>query len=150
MTRPDAPDTTSRPGLLVGLALGLPVLAYGIRGAIVDAADTHPAGLARWVVGLAVVNDLLVIPAAIAVAWALRRVTPGPAWPAVRAGLLSSAVLVAVAWPLVRGYGADPGNPSLFPRNYATGLAAALTVVWAVVLAVVAAGAVRAGRRRRR
>jgi len=129
-------DTTSRRGLLVGLALGVPVIAYGVRGVLVDAADTHPGELARWLVGLAVVNDLLVLPAAMAVGLLARRWTPAPAWPAVRAGLLVTSVLAAVAWPLIRGYGTDPNNPSLFPRNYATGLAAALAVVWATVLVI--------------
>lgn len=133
--RSTLPATTSRRGLLVGLAVGVPVIAYGIRGVIVDAADTHPAELARWIVGLAVVNDLLVIPAAIAVGFGLRRITPAWLWPAVRAGLLSTAVLGAVAWPLVRGYGKDPANPSLFPRSYGTGLLAAVAVVWLAVLA---------------
>jgi len=133
---PLADDTTSRRGLLVGLALGVPVIAYGVRGALVDAADTHPAELARWVVGLAVVSDLLVLPVAMGVGLLARRWTPAPAWPAVRAGLLVTAVLAAVAWPLIRGYGTDPNNPSLFPRDYTTGLAAALAVVWASVLVV--------------
>jgi hypothetical protein len=129
-----AGETTSRRGLVVGLVLGGPVMAYGVRGALVDSSDTHPAELARWVVGLAVVNDLLVVPAAMAVGLAARRWTPRWAWPAVRSGLLVTAVLVAVAWPLVRGYGADPANPSLFPRDYATGLAVALAAVWAAAL----------------
>lgn len=133
--RSTLPETTSRRGLLVGLAVGVPVIAFGIRGVIVDAADTHPAELARWIVGLAVVNDLLVIPAAIAVGFGLRRITPAWLWPAVRAGLLATAVLGAVAWPLVRGYGEDPANPSLFPRSYGTGLLAAVAVVWLVALA---------------
>jgi len=133
------PETTSRTGLLVGLALGVPVVAYGLRGTVVDADDTHPAELARWVVGLAVINDLLVIPAAILVAWSLRRVVPTTVWPPVRAGLLCSAVLTAVAVPLIAGLGNDPHNPSLFPRNYATGLTAALTVVWVAVVALAAA-----------
>lgn len=143
----DVPETTSRTGLLVGLAVGLPIVAYGLRGVVVDAADTHPAELARWVVGLAVVNDLVVVPAVIVVAWALRRLTPSTWWPAVRTGLLCSAVLTAVAWPIVRGYGADPRNPSLFPRDYTAGLAAALAAVWALVLVV---GLASARRRRRR
>ena len=133
------PETTSRAGLLAGLALGVPVIAYGLRGVLVDADDTHPADLARWVVGLAVVNDLLVIPAAILVGWSLRRVVPTTVWPAVRAGLLCSAVLTAVAWPLVAGFGDDPRNPSLFPRNYATGLTAALALVWTTVVVMAAA-----------
>ena len=53
------PETTSRRGLLVGLAVGLPVIAYGVRGLLVDADRTQPAELARWIVGAAVVNDAL-------------------------------------------------------------------------------------------
>jgi hypothetical protein len=123
-------ETTSRRGLLIGLAVGMPVIAYGIRGILVDADDTHPAELARWVLGPAVVHDALLAPVALAVGWALRRVVPSFAWPAVRAGLLSTVVLCLVAWPLVRGYGRSASIPSLFPRNYGTGLAAALAVVW--------------------
>ena len=140
-------DTTSRRGLLVGLLLGVPVMAYGVRGALVDAGDTHPAELTRWVVGLAVVNDLVVVPAAMVVGLLARRWTPAGAWPAARAGLLVTAVLAAVAWPLVRGYGADPANPSLFPRDHGAGLAVALGAVWASVL-VVALLARRRARRR--
>jgi hypothetical protein len=126
-------DTTSRRGLLVGLVLGLPIIAYGIRGALVDADDTHPRDLAAWVVGLGVLDDFVVIPLALAVGWVARRFTPRRAWPPVRAGLFASAVLVAVAWPTVRGFGDDPHNPSLFPRNYTFGLLAALAVVWLAV-----------------
>jgi hypothetical protein len=128
--------TSSRRGLIVGLVLGTPVIAYGARGAIVDAADTHPVELAGWIVGAAVVNDLVLVPLAGAAAWALRRVIPPAAWPPVRAGALTIAVLTLVAWPFVRGYGRDPANPSLLPRDYATGLAAAVAVVAAVTAAI--------------
>jgi hypothetical protein len=125
---------TSTKGLVVGLILGVPVMAYGARGVFVDADDTHPAELGRWIVGLAVVNDFVVIPLAIALAFGLRWVLPGWAWPSVRAGLLGSAVLAFIAWPLIRGYGDDPANPSLFPRSYGAGLLVALAVVWVSVL----------------
>lgn len=138
-----ADDTTSPRGLLVGLALGVPVMAYGVRGALVDSSDTHPAELARWVVGLAIVNDLVVVPVAMGLGLLGRRWTPAWAWPVVRAGLLISAVLIAVAWPLVRGYGVDPANPSLFPRDYGLGLAVALAVVWASALVLCIAAARR-------
>jgi hypothetical protein len=139
------PETTSRRGLLIGLALGLPVIAYGILGTLVDAADTHPAELARWVVGAAVVHDVLFAPAVLAVGWALHRVVPSPLWPATRAGLVATGVLCLVAWPFVRGYGRDPTIPSLLPRNYGAGLVAALAVVWLAVSAWSAATAKRAG-----
>jgi hypothetical protein len=137
------PETTSRRGLLIGLALGLPVIGYGIRGAVVDAADTHPPELARWVVGAALVHDLVVVPLAAAVALLARRFTPPRAWPPVRAGLAATGMLALVAWPFVRGYGRDPTNPSLLPRNYGAGLAAGIGVVWLAVAAWVAWRAIR-------
>jgi len=136
-------ETTSRTGLIIGLVLGLPIIAYGIGGALVDADDTSPRELATWVVGLGILDDFVVIPAALAVAWLARRVIPRRAWPPVRAGLFATAVLVAVAWPIVRGFGDDPHNPSLFPRNYTGGLLAALALVWLVVAAWLVVGRVR-------
>lgn len=142
------PDTTSRRGLLIGLALGLPVLAYGVWGVLVDADRTHPAELARWVVGSAVATDLLVVPAVIAIGAAARRVTPRPWWPTVRAALMVTGSLVLVAWPFVRGYGDDPANPSLLPRDYPAGLAIAVAVVWAVAASHLAWRWAAARRRR--
>lgn len=136
-------ETTSHRGLLIGLGLGLPVIGYGIRGALVDAADTHPPELARWVVGAALVHDLVVVPLAVAVALLVRRLTPPRAWPPVRAGLAATGVLALVGWPFVRGYGRDPTNPSLLPRNYGAGLAVAIGVVWLTVAAWVAWRAIR-------
>jgi hypothetical protein len=138
------PETTSRRGLLTGLALGVPIIGYGLRGAIVDAADTHPPELARWVIGAALVHDLVLVPVAAAIALLVRRFTPGSTWPPVRTGLAASGVLALVGWPFVRGYGDDPTNPSLLPRNYGAGLAAAVGVVWLAVAAWVAWRCIRA------
>lgn len=141
------PATTSRRGLLVGLAVGLPVIAFGVRGALVDGSRTHPGELARWIVGAAVVNDLVLVPVVLAAGWLGRRLVPRDLWPSVRAGLVTTGVLALVAWPFVRGYGADPRNPSLLPRSYGAGLAAAIAVVWVVVAALSLA---RRARERRR
>jgi hypothetical protein len=122
--------TTSRRGLVAGLALGVPVMAYAVRGVLVDAHLTHPAELARWIVGLAVLHDLVVVPLVLAVGAALRRRVPARAWAPVRAALLATAVLAAVGWPFVRGYGRNPTVPSLLPRDYAAGLLAAIAVTW--------------------
>ena len=124
------PPTTSTRGLVVGLAVGVLVMAYGVRGVLVDAADTHPAELARWIVGGALVHDLVLIPLVAAVAWGLRRLLPGRWWGPVRAGLVVTGTLCLVAVPFVAGLGRDPGNPSLLPRDYAAGLVAAVAAVW--------------------
>lgn len=133
------PTTTSRRGLLAGLALGLPVVAYGIRGVLVDADRTHPPDLARWIVGAAAVHDLVLVPAVLLAGRLARRVTPARLWPPVRAALAATGVAMLVAWPFVRGYGRDPANPSLLPRDYGAGLAAAVVTIWlaAAVWAVV-------------
>jgi len=145
---PSPSPTTSRRGLLVGLALGAPILAYGVRGVFVDATRTHPAELARWVLGSALAVDLLVVPATLVVGAAVRRICPSPWWPTVRAALMATGALALVAWPFVRSYGQDPANPSLLPRDHLAGVAAAIAAVWAVAAAhlVVRSRLVRAMR----
>jgi hypothetical protein len=91
---------TSTRGLLAGLAVGVPIMAYGVRGALVDAADTHPAELARWIAGAALVHDALLIPLVAVAAWGLRRVVPARWWGPVRAALVTATVLALVAVPL--------------------------------------------------
>jgi hypothetical protein len=108
------------------------VMAYAVRGTFVDERLTHPFELARWIVGLAVLHDLVLVPVVLAVGAGLRRVVPARAWAPVRAALLATAVLSAVAWPFVRGYGRNGSVPSLLPRDYGAGLAAAVAVVWLV------------------
>jgi hypothetical protein len=126
-TPPDRPDR----GLWIGLALGAPVIAWGIRGILDESARTHPAELGRWLIGSAVVHDAVLLPLVLAVGLLARRAVPADAWPPVRWALATSGVLVLVSWPFVRGYGRSPGNPSLLPRNYGGGLVVALAVVWA-------------------
>lgn len=132
MTAPATEETTSRRGLIVGLLAGIPVMAYGVRGVFVDSRLTEPAELARWALGAAVINDLLVIPLAAVVGIGSRRVVPAFAWPAVRWAAFTSAVLGLISWPFVRGYGQDPLTPSLLPRDYTAGVLAAVAVVWAL------------------
>jgi hypothetical protein len=130
--------TTSQRGLAVGLVLGLPVMLFGVRGALLDARDTHPAELGRWLVGSAVAHDLVLLPIVGALAWALHRATPGRAWPAVRGGAIVVGTLALVSWPYAAGYGASAGNPSLLPRDYVLGPLLAGAAIVAVTTAVAA------------
>ena len=90
------------------------------------------------------------MPAVIAVGALARRVHAPPWWPTVRAALDGQRSLVLVAWPFVRGYGGDPANPSLLPRDYPAGLAVAVAVVWAVAAADLAGRRAAARRRDQR
>ncbi len=132
-------ETTSRSGLLIGLTIGIPIIAYGVRGVWVDSARTHPFELARWVVGGALVHDLVVVPVVLALGVAVRWVVSDDQVRRVlRFGFIVSAPLSLLAWPFIRGYGRRPAVPSLLPRNYLMGLVVYLTITWAVVACVIA------------
>jgi uncharacterized membrane protein YgdD (TMEM256/DUF423 family) len=125
MTGPRWPVVT---GVLVGAAFG----AVGLLSLLNESHDTHPAVVVRWVVGLAVVHDLVLVPIVLLVGLAVHR-WARRAWLA--GALLVSGSVVLVAWPLVRGYGRQAGNPSVLPRNYAQGLVLVLAVIWLGALA---------------
>jgi hypothetical protein len=133
----------------VTTVIGWCIIAGAVLGALADRRDAQPLQLVRWVIGGALVHDLLWLPL-VALVWVLlSRVARGGRLPrAVAWALATSAVLVAVAWPFVRGYGRQQGNPSLLPRNYAAGLVAYLAVIWVVALVIAVAGARRRAARR--
>jgi hypothetical protein len=116
----------------LGLGTGWAVMVFGVAGVLGDAGRTAPPNFGLWFAGSALVHDLLLAPAVFGVALLLARLVPDRARPAVQAGLVVAAPVVAVALPLILGHGGAPGNPSALPRNYTGGLL--------VVLAAIAAG----------
>lgn len=131
-------EATGRSGLLIGLIIGVPIVAYGVRGVWVDSARTHPFELARWVVGAALVHDLVAVPAVLALGLAVRWVVrDDQVRRALRVGFIVSGSLSLVAWPFIRGYGRRPAVPSLLPRNYLMGLVVYLTITWVVVACMI-------------
>ncbi|HEX9995332.1 MAG TPA: hypothetical protein VGB14_20590 [Acidimicrobiales bacterium] len=141
-----APDRTRPRGFWPSVAVGWALMGVGVAG-LLGGID-HFAGpvswlrAGAWVVGVALAHDLVVAPlvclAGVAVARVVPRAWRGP----VAGGLVAAAAVTAVAFPGVRGWGRLPNNPSVHPLDYGTGLATAL--------AVVAAGVVAAGLLARR
>ena len=120
---------------VVGLIAGLPMMAIGVAFAVTERDDVRPFELARWAVGIDLVSDLIVIPAAATLAWLIGRWAPPVARGALRWATFTTAILALYAWPFVRGYGKNASVPSLLDRDYASGLAAYVAAVW--VLAIV-------------
>ena len=131
----------------LGAVVGGAIVAFGVHGLWVSE-RAGATSAAQWFVGGALALDLLIVPAAAIVGALASRVVPAWAWPIVRAALFTSAILIALAAPLVLHQGGIPGNPTVRPRDYRTGLTAALAVTWAT--AVVGVALARARRRRRR
>ncbi len=139
-------DRTPWPALAVGGA----VMAFALRGAARDL-DGDLAGWLAWVVGADLVHDAFVAPLVGGAGVLLTRLTPpGRLRAHIQAGVLASAVVLAVAWIPLRGWGGNPGNPTIRPLDYGTATLTALALVWAVVggAAVVTSPRRRASRPR--
>ena len=133
-----------RTGFWVSAAIGWVIIAVGVRGIFEKTIDTRPAQLARFVIGGALLHDLVVAPLAIVAGVVVVRAVKGrAARPPVQAALIVTAIVVLFAYPLVRAYGLAANNPTSLPHNYAANLVVVLAVVWA------AAGVAIAVRRRR-
>lgn len=127
------------PAFVIGGSVSL----YGMVRVAQSFVDT-PA-FVRWLVGLAIVHDLVVAPVVAIVGWVVHRVLPRWAAHAVVPALAVAAITALFAWPLVRGYGVRP-SPSHLPRDYVAGL----TVILVLIAAVTLGACIRAAVRRRR
>ncbi len=139
MTAGDRHEEEAPPGRLFWPAVGVGwvVMTIGALGLVSDPDKTQPGESIRFVVGAAVVHDLLLAPVVVLVGWGLAKVVPERARGPVQAALIVSGMVALFSVPFVRGYGRVSTNPSILPRNYGGGLAVILAAVW-----VVAAGAV--------
>ena len=126
-----------RPGATfwVGLVIGGGVMAFGLRGVLMQSGATDPGALTRWVIGADLLHDLVIAPIAIAIGWCVNRAVPTRFRAPVQAGLIASAITLAIGWPGLRGYGRHlvPDNPSVQPLNYATAVLTVLAMIWGVV-----------------
>jgi hypothetical protein len=120
--------------------MGWGVIAFGLRGIFQHSLDTRPADLARFVVGGALLHDLVVAPLVIVAGVVVARAVPRRARAAVQTALVVSGVVALFAYPLVRGYGLAANNPSSLPHDYGRNLLIVLGVVWAAAAVAVAVG----------
>lgn len=121
------------------LVPGFAAVGWGVLG-LVQHRDRVPLDAwATWFVGSALVHDLLIAPAVIAVGAVLARVLPRPARAPVVVGLVVSAVLTVVALPFLYDGGDNSSKPSFLVQDYDRNLlllvVGVLTVagLWAVV-----------------
>ena len=130
-------DHRAGPLFWISAAAGWAVIAWGLRGVFQHSLDTRPANLARFVVGGALLHDLIVAPLVIVAGVLLARAVPGRARAVVQGALAISGIVALFSYPLVRAYGLAANNPTSLPRNYTAGLLIVLGVVWAVAAGLV-------------
>ena len=120
----------------ISAAAGWAVIAWGLRGIFQHSLDTRPANLARFVVGGALLHDLVVAPLVILAGVAVARAVPGRYRAVVQGALVVTGAIALFSYPLVRAYGLAANNPTSLPHNYTANLLVVLGVVWAVAAGI--------------
>jgi hypothetical protein len=123
---------------------GWAVILWGVRGALHHHVDTRPGQLVRFLLGGALVHDLVLAPVVLVAGVALSRAVGGRWRAPLQAALFIAGTVILFSYPLVRGYGRILRNPTSLPHNYAANLAVVLA---AVAIGTVAAALVSASRR---
>jgi len=120
------------PLLWTCLVVGWAVIVFGLHG-LLSNKGTNPPDTFRLLIGLNIVNDALVVPLILAVAVVVRRIVPRWLLVPVDVGLITSAVVVLYAYPLVGSWGKGVrAGSSRLPFDYAHSLAMVLGAIWVV------------------
>ncbi len=138
-------DTDLRPGRFAWgvIVVGWALVAVALVGVFDELRGAESGSWARWVLGAALVHDLIVLPLVLVVGWALSRLTPLPWRVPLRTALVMAAVVSLTVFPVTRRWGARSDNPSILPLPAAQNLA---LVVAALLTCALVAGAVTTWR----
>ena len=129
-----------------GLVIGVGFIVVGLRGLLHDHAATQPHDLLKWLLGAGVVHDAVIAPVVVVAAWCTGRVVPPRIRTPVRLGLIATAMLTVLFWPLVQGWGRRAANPSALPLDYGRNLVAVVTAIWFMVFVTITVRLWRARR----
>ncbi|MBA2609864.1 MAG: hypothetical protein H0U92_13055 [Actinobacteria bacterium] len=108
------------------VAIGGLIVAFGVRGLLVDAVP--PVGYLKWFLGVNLAHDLILVPAGTLIVVAARRL-PARIRAVILTGLFAATVLTIYAFPFLLGRGRRKDSPSVLPLDYSTGLGWALLAV---------------------
>jgi hypothetical protein len=146
VSRPGGVTATPGRGPLfwASAAAGWAVIGWGVRGALHHHVDTRPAQLVRFLLGGALVHDLVLAPVVLLAGVGLSRTVRGRWRAPVQAALLVAGTLILFTYPELRGFGHALHNPTSLPHNYTANL---LLVLGAVAVGTVTVALLTARRR---
>jgi hypothetical protein len=141
---------TSSPGeggavFWTGVAIGWTAIGIGLFGVFDHPGPANAFKVFRLLVGLNIVNDAVVIPALLVLAFAVRRYAPRWLILPAQVWFIMAGAVTVYAYPLVGAFGKSKVNPSILPHNYAH----SLLIVLACITAFSALLALRSWRRAR-
>lgn len=114
-----------------GTVLGWAIIAYGLKLLFDDPEASWFNTLRLTAIGL-VAHDAIWLAVSVGGGWLLARALGRsiPHW--VRWSAWTSAIVLALWFPLWRGYGDRIGNPTILPRNYSASIVILLGVIWLI------------------
>ncbi len=131
MTTPDepGPGATETPSseddgavFWIGVAIGWAAIGIGLFGVFDHPRSANAFKVFRLLVGLNVVNDAVVIPILILLAFAVRRLAPRWLIMPAQVWFIMAGAVAVYAYPMVGDFGRSKVNPSILPHNYAHNL----------------------------
>jgi len=145
--KPSESDAPSGPAFWICAAFGLGIVAFGVGGLLTNLEGPALMSWLKVFAGGLIAHDALFAPLVVLGSVLLARVVPASVRTPVQGALIVSCALIAVAIPVVGGFGRLANNLSLLPSDhYGLRLAGALAVVWATA-AVIAIARLRRLRR---
>ncbi len=121
-------------GFWIGLALGTPVMLYGAVEMVQQVGWPRAFNVATWLGGGLLLHDLVLVPVVLALVWLVGRFAPAVVRTPLQTGILGSGLVLAVAWPALRGYGDRPDNATVHPLDYGSAVLTVLALLWAAVV----------------
>jgi hypothetical protein len=114
-----------------GVVIGWTAIGIGLFGVFDHPKSANAFKVFRLLVGLNIVNDAVVIPALLLLAFAVRRYAPRWVLLPAQVWFIMVGAVTVYAYPFVGGFGKAKVNPSILPHNYAHSLLIVLTCVTA-------------------
>ncbi len=114
----------------IGLALGIVPMAWGVWLYLDATPDlTRRLDLAKWLIGLDLLHDLVLAPLAVGLGFLVARWVPRPARAAVQVALIGTGTVLLVGWlPLVGS--SEANNPTIQPLDYGPSIVAVIAAIW--------------------
>ena len=130
-------------------AIGWTAIGVGLFGVLDHPGTANAFKVFRLLVGLNVVNDAVVIPTLILLAFVVRRLAPRWLIMPMQVWFIMAGAVTVYAYPMVGDFGRSKANPSILPHNYAHNLLIVLGCITAfsalLGLAVLASSTFDAG-----
>ncbi len=108
------------------------VILTGVWSLIEHREATHPIYTGLLAFATNVFHDAVIAPAVCVIAYLFARFVPKRVRMQIGWALASSAVVLAVAYAPLRGFGKKADNPSVLPLDYVTATLTVLGVVWVI------------------